>query len=317
MPPTQRTSQNFHVMLAEDNPVSRKLLEKTLIKAGYEVTSAADGREALTIFNKKFFPIVVTDWIMPEMNGIELCRAIRQKTKLAGYVFIIILTGKDTKNDIVEGLSAGADDYLTKPFNKSELIARLNTANRILKLEQSLLKANQKIKKLSITDTMTGCYNRSYLTERLDHEIKRSMRYKTELAILLCDIDHFKKVNDTYGHQTGDLVLKEFVKCIQGQIRNNVDWIARYGGEEFLIVLPETNLSHACVVAERLRLAISKMSIKTIENKIQITASFGVSGLDSYSPDKNINAETLINTADKYLYQSKKTGRNKVTSETQ
>jgi diguanylate cyclase (GGDEF)-like protein len=317
MPTSKQPSQSFPVMLAEDNPVSRKLLKKILTKAGYEVSAAANGREALTIFNKNFFPIVVTDWMMPEMNGIELCRAIRQKTKSSGYVFIIILTGKDTKNDIIEGLAAGADDYLTKPFNKSELIARLNTANRILKLEQSLLKANQKIKKLSIIDTLTGCYNRSYLTEHLEYEIKRSIRYKTDLSILLCDIDHFKKVNDTYGHQTGDVVLKEFVKCIQGQIRNDVDWIARYGGEEFLIVFPETKLSHACVVAERLRLAISKMSIKTIENKIQITASFGVFGLDSNSPDKNISAEELINVADKYLYQSKNAGRNKVTSETQ
>lgn len=304
----------YPVLLVEDNPVSLKLLEKTLRKASYEVTTVSDGREALDLFNDTFFPIIVTDWVMPEIDGLELCRAIRTNANASGYVYIIILTGKDAKDNIIEGLEAGADDYLTKPFNQSELIARLNTADRILELERSLLTANEKIKILSVTDPLTRCYNRGYLTDHLSQEIKRARRYRSNLALVLCDIDYFKKVNDVYGHQAGDQVLKEFVECIKKQIRQDIDWVARYGGEEFLVVLPETSLSDACIVAERLRRSISERSIITKENVIQITASFGVSGFDSESPDRNVSMEEMINAADRYLYQSKREGRNKVSS---
>ena len=149
-------------MIAEDNAVSRKLLEKILIKGGHEVVSAENGREALELFNKDFFPIILTDWLMPEMNGIELCKTIRESST-ERYVFIILLTAKDSKDDIVVGLEAGADDYLTKPINNAELMARINTGKRILELESSLKRANKEIKLLSITDPLTGCYNRGYL----------------------------------------------------------------------------------------------------------------------------------------------------------
>jgi len=198
-------------LLAEDNPVTRKLLEKTLHKAGYEVTSVENGRKALDLFKEKFFPIVLTDWMMPEMDGIELCKAIR-KNGSDGYVFIVLLTSKDSKDDIVSGLEAGADDYLTKPSNRAELIARIKTGIRILELEGSLKKANEEIRILSITDYLTRSYNRLYLSERLPQEIVRARRYRHPLSLVLCDIDHFKSVNDTYGHQAGDKVLREFTK---------------------------------------------------------------------------------------------------------
>jgi two-component system cell cycle response regulator len=309
----EQIDHSYPVLLAEDNPVSRKILEKTLQKAGYEFNSVENGREALDLFNGSFFPIVLTDWLMPEMNGIELCRAIRENNNFSGYVYIIVLTGKDAKDDIVVGLEAGADDYLTKPFDQAELIARLNTAVRILELERSLLTANEKIRLLSVTDPLTGSYNRSYLNDRYPQEIQRAKRFKNPLSLVLCDIDHFKNVNDTYGHLTGDQVLKEVVGSITESLREKVDWVVRYGGEEFLMVLPETGVDGARIVAERVRSAISEMSIKTKENTVHITASFGVTGCDFNATDEKIIMEDMINAADGYLYQSKREGRNRVT----
>ena len=303
-------SDNFPILIAEDDPVSRKLLEKILIKAGNKVVSVENGQKALELFNDKFFPIVLTDWMMPEMDGLELCRAIRKNT-YPGYVFIILLTAKDSKDDIIRGLRAGADDYLTKPFSHAELVARLNTGKRVLELERSLKDANEEIRILSITDPLTGTYNRGYMTERLPQEIKRARRYSRALSIILCDIDHFKKVNDTYGHLVGDRVLKDFAQCIRHSIRQDVDWTARYGGEEFLIVLPETDVNGASVMAERLKSELSQRVTETQGKQISITASFGVVGFGPDTPDEMISPEAMISKADKYLYQAKREGRNR------
>ena len=297
--------------MAEDDPVARKILEKTLIKEGHEVVSVENGRKAFDLFKERFFPIILTDWMMPEMDGIELCRAVRNH-QASGYVFVIILTSKDSKNDIVTGLNSGADDYVNKPFNPPELKARIKTCMRILELERSLKEANENIRILSITDPLTKSYNRGYITECLPKEINRAIRYERALSLMLCDIDHFKKVNDTYGHQAGDQVLIEVVHSIKNSIRQDLDWIARYGGEEFLIVLPETGPQGACILAERLRNSISKYKFIFQEKAIHITCSFGISGFDSVTSDENISSESLINTADKYLYQCKLEGRNRV-----
>ncbi len=187
---------NFPVLIVDDNPIIQKMMNISLSKAGYEVTSAENGRDALRKFDQKFYPIVLTDWMMPEMDGLELCKAIR-KLPTDGYVYIILFTAKDSKEDIIKGLEAGADDYLTKPVNHPELMARLNTGVRILELEKSLRKANEEIRILSITDHLTGCYNRGYIGEHLPREIKRAHRYKHPLSVIISDIDHFKKVNDS------------------------------------------------------------------------------------------------------------------------
>jgi diguanylate cyclase (GGDEF)-like protein len=304
-------SDHFPILIAEDDPVSRRLLEKILMKAGNTVVSVDNGQKALALINEKFFPIILTDWMMPEMDGLELCRAIRKNT-YPGYVFIILLTAKDSKDDLIRGLGAGADDYLTKPFNHAELVARLNTGKRVLRLERSLKDANEEIRILSITDPLTGSYNRGYLTKRLPQEIKRAKRYSRALSIILCDIDHFKKVNDTYGHLVGDEVLKDFARCIRHTIRHDVDWMARYGGEEFLIVLPETEVNGATAMAERLRGKLSERVTETQDKEISITASFGVAGFAPDIPDEMISPEALIKKADKYLYQAKQDGRNRV-----
>ena len=186
--------------------------------------------------------------------------------------------------------------------------------DRLMKKHESLEKANGEIRLLSRKDSLTGCYNRGYLNEHLPHEIKRASRYHHPFSLALCDLDHFKKVNDTYGHLCGDMVLKEFVECIMPLIRSDMDWLARYGGEEFLLVLPETSFKNASRLAERLRMQISKKAFKWEGEKIAITASFGVTGFDKISPDENFSPDDLIDMADQYLYQAKNKGRNKVVS---
>ena len=223
-----------------------------------------------------------------------------------------MLTARGSTDDLVAGLEAGADDYLTKPFNRAELIARLKTATRVLELEKSLKDANEEIRILSITDTLTGCYNRAYMNENLPKEVKRAIRYNRPISLVMVDIDHFKKVNDTYGHQAGDEVLKGLVESIKGSIRSDVDWVARYGGEEFLVVFPETDFERAKCLAERLRRNISQKTIQINEKKIHITASFGVSGFTSSSSLRAVSHEALISQADESLYQAKQEGRNRV-----
>jgi len=305
------TNNDFPILIAEDDPVTRMLLKKTLVKAGHEVVSVENGKKAFDLFKENFFPIVLTDWMMPEMDGLDFCRAIRKK-KNPGYVFIVLLTAKDSQDDIITGLEAGADEYLTKPFSRAELIARLNTGRRFLQQEKALRQANEEIRILSITDPLTGCSNRGFLNTRLPQEIQRAARYNRPLSIVICDIDHFKKVNDTYGHQAGDTVLKEFSKRINDSIRDKVDMLARYGGEEFLVTLPETDYDGALNMAERLRRVICDKKFDIETKTIKITASFGVTGFDSDNTIGEISFDILIRHADNYLYRAKKEGRNKV-----
>lgn len=300
-------NNGFPILVVDDDVVSRSLIERYLTKAGFEVASAGNGKEALSLLDQQFFPFVLTDWMMPEMDGPELCRRIRDR-KTDGYVFIILITARDSKTDIVSGLEAGADDYLTKPIHSAELLARINTGIRILKLEQSLLSANEEIRQLSITDSLTGCFNRAYLNERYPQEFSRARRYNHFLSVIIGDIDHFKKVNDTYGHQAGDMALKMVGNCLMAQIREQIDWVVRYGGEEFLIILPETDCSGAQVLSERLRSAISKLEIEYEGQRLQITASFGAAAVKV--TDSSISMEQLINYADGQLYASKRGGRN-------
>lgn len=305
---------SYPVLLVEDDPISRKVLEKILLDEGFDVTAVENGRVAMDCFRNRFFPIILTDWLMPEMEGPDLCRAIRSE-KPKGYVYIVLLTAKDTKTDIISGLEAGADDYLTKPAHRDELIARIKNGLRILELEKSLKQANEEIRVLSITDPLTGAYNRGYLNERIPQEIKRSNRYHRPLSMILSDVDHFKEVNDRFGHLAGDQVLKELVQRFLQSIRRQIDWIARYGGEEFLVVLPETDFNGAMLLAERLRFECSRQAFKTPAQEISITASFGVTGFVSEPAGGELLPETFLNQADTCLYQAKKQGRNRVVGE--
>lgn len=304
--------KDFPILVVDDDVVSRSVVEKHLNKAGFTVVTAPNGRQALSLFDNAFFPIVLTDWMMPEIDGPQLCRLIREK-KTDGYVFIILITSRDKKTDTVVGLEAGADDYLTKPIHPAELIARINTGIRILSLEQSLKQANEEIRQLSITDPLTGCFNRGYLIERFPQELGRAARYGHPLSVVLADIDHFKKINDTYGHQAGDVVLSHFARRITKQIRKKIDWVVRYGGEEFLIILPETDMLGGQTMAERLRSSVAEQQIEAAGTSISITASFGGACALFRNDRQEINMERLINAADEKLYQSKREGRNRVT----
>jgi diguanylate cyclase (GGDEF)-like protein len=298
---------DFPIMVVDDDIVSRSLIERYLQKAGFESTSAGNGKEALALMDRHFFPIVLTDWMMPEMDGPELCRRIRER-ETQGYVFIILITARGSKTDIVSGLEAGADDYLTKPIHSAELLARINTGIRILNLEQSLVNANEEIRLLSITDPLTGCFNRAYLNERYPQEFSRAQRYGHFLSVIIGDIDHFKKVNDTYGHQAGDMVLERVGGCLMAQIREKVDWVVRYGGEEFLIILPETDCAGAQTLSERLRAALSGLEIVYENETLHITVSFGAASVNPGAC--SVSEEMLINRADEQLYESKNGGRN-------
>jgi len=212
---------------------------------------------------------------------------------------------------VVMGLQAGADDYLTKPIMEPELLARLNTGKRVVEMERSLRLANEENRRLSIIDALTGVYNRRYLMEQLSKELERSARYNHSLSLMLCDVDHFKRINDNYGHQCGDETLIKFSQALRGCLRET-DWIARYGGEEFVIVLPETNLNSGAQVAERCRAALAKQPIVVGGHSLPVTASFGVTGWLATVPI-NADINKVIALADTGVYASKEGGRNRVT----
>jgi two-component system cell cycle response regulator len=302
------------ILLAEDDPVTRMLMTRFLKNAGYEVDAVGNGSEALDKMTKRYYPMLVTDWEMPEMDGIALCKAVRNM-QLDGYVYALLLTARDAKEHIITGLEAGADDYLVKPVHEPELIARLNAGRRILALEHSLRVANQRNRILSITDALTGAYNRRYLMEQLPREVERCRRYAYPLSVLMCDLDHFKQINDQCGHAAGDDVLQQFAARAQKSIRPYSDWIARYGGEEFLIVLPETAHAEGLIVAEKIRNVVAGAPFTTRAGDAAVTASFGVASTGPHGPDLSLKVETLIRAADECLYKSKAEGRNRFTGQ--
>jgi len=302
----------WRILLVDDEPTQRLIMARLLKRAGYEVDTASNGKEALAKIEAGDFQLMITDWEMPEMDGIALCNALRA-SQTKGYIYTILLTARDAVEHVVTGLQAGADDYLTKPVIEPELIARLSTGKRIVTLERSLRHANEENRRLSITDPLTGVYNRRYLMEQLPREIDRAARYGRSLSVIMCDVDHFKKINDTYSHLVGDEVLKWFVAQLQANIRT-CDWIARYGGEEFVIVLPETNVENAAKAAEHLREHVSKTIFESGELRLEVTASFGVSGRNGNVP-LNATLDALIAKCDAGIYASKAAGRNRVTVE--
>ncbi len=300
----------LRLLLVEDEPTQQLILARKLRQAGYLVDTANDGREALDKLLERGYSLLLTDWDMPVMDGVELCRALRA-AQLPNYVYTLLLTGRDGLLHVVAGLDAGADDYLVKPVEDIELKARLATGQRIVKLEQSLRAANEENRRLSVMDALTGACNRRYLMDLLPREIERAARYGRPLSLVMCDLDHFKRVNDTHGHMAGDEVLRATVRVIMEGIRKT-DWVARYGGEEFIIVLPETTLSSAQVVANALRARIETAALGAGTVTVPVTASFGVVGWEA-AVSATASMDTLIARCDECLYASKAAGRNRVT----
>jgi diguanylate cyclase (GGDEF)-like protein len=304
------------LLLVEDEPTQLLLMQRLLRRAGYTVETAGDGEAALAKLSSGEFQMLVTDWDMPGMDGVTLCRRVRD-ARLPGYLYVLLLTGHGSTESLVEGLEAGADDYIRKPPNEAELLARLTAGRRIVRLEQSLREANAKIQLLSITDPLVGTFNRRYLNEQLVDEVERARRYGRPLATVMADLDFFKDVNDRYGHQVGDEVLRGFVELAQSSIRHASDWMARYGGEEFVVVLPETDLAGAAATAEKIRGCCAATPIRTAIGDVRVTASFGVAELDlcaaAGAATSSAAAEMLLREADAALYRSKHDGRNRIT----
>jgi len=305
------SEHKFRLLLVEDEPTQRMMLERQLTRAGYVVDTAENGDEALGKILEGYYQILLTDWDMPGMDGPTLCKRVRE-AKLSTYVYILLLTGHLTTDDVVVGLGAGADDYVRKPANPAELLARLTAGSRIVQLEQSLREANEKIQRLSVTDSLAGTFNRRYLNDQLLKEVERAHRYSRPLAAIMADLDRFKRINDERGHQSGDEVLRLFADLAKAVMRPT-DWIARYGGEEFVIVLPETDATGASAIAERIRTLCCSAPMPLSTGDLDVTASFGVAALSSLVQSPEIAAAALLREADAALYSSKHEGRNRVT----
>ncbi len=299
----------MRVLIAEDDPISRKVLEKTLAKWGYEVVVTCDGQEALDALKADGAPrLAVLDWMMPKKDGPEVCRNIRQ---IPGgeYFYILLLTAKGTKDNIVEGLDAGADDYVIKPFDSRELRVRVSCGQRIVDLQSELVAARDKLHVQATHDGLTGLLNRSAIFDTLTNEQTRAIRDSTSLSVVMIDLDHFKSVNDNFGHSVGDIILTEAARRMVDSTRK-YDFVGRYGGEEFILVLPNCG-SDACMRrAERICQSISAEQFDIGNSQtIPVSASFGVVSTDTFP---RADVDELVKIADNALYQAKERGRNQV-----
>ncbi len=298
----------MEILIAEDDPISRRILTALLTKWGYTVKAASDGAQAWSQLEQEVSPrLAILDWMMPGMDGLEICRRVREKE--AGgdlYTYVIILTAKGAKEDIIEGMDAGADDYLVKPFDPQELRVRVRAGQRIVELQSQLKAAQEELRRQSITDPLTGVLNRRATLERFHLETSRAKREKRPLSVLMMDVDHFKKVNDNFGHICGDEVLKEVARRVRTGLRD-YDTFGRIGGEEFMAILPGATLSLAVTVAERLRAAVSSKPMSTCKGAIGVRMSVGVT---QWAEEEEM--ERTMDRADKALYLAKKRGRNRV-----
>lgn len=311
---------DIRVLIADDDPVILRLLEKHLNKAGFETLKASNGNDALKLALSEGPQIIITDWEMPGMDGVELCRMLRDAEGI-GLVHIIVLTSHSDKSRVVEAFDAGADDYLSKPFHRGELLARLKAGMRVIELESNLARQNReiiknnaelailnsKLEKMATTDELTGLANRRFAIERFESYWAAAERHGSALSCIMLDIDHFKRINDTFGHHIGDQALRQVAASLNKHTRID-DLTCRLGGEEFLIICPNTSIVPAAELANRLREKIAAEIIQTDETELSLTVSLGVAERDSISK----NVDDLIRQSDDALYSAKHSGRNRV-----
>jgi diguanylate cyclase (GGDEF)-like protein len=298
-------STNYGVLVAEDDPIFRTILKRWLETWGYAVTVAEDGEQAWKVLQQEAQPeLLILDWVMPGVDGAELCHRIRAQQRTP-YQYILLVTAKDNTEDVVAGLDAGADDYLTKPFERNELRARLRVGKRILTLQDGLIRAREDLRFQATHDALTGIWNRRALLDLLQRELERARRSQGATGLLMLDLDHFKQVNDTHGHLAGDEVLREVAARIMQVIRS-YDLVGRHGGEEFLVVLPGCDQSQTLQSAERIRATIEAKPIVVDDSTIRVTVSIGATSAVSGTEEKD-----LLAIADAALYRAKNAGRNR------
>ena len=299
-------STSRQVLIAEDDPLFRRILQTKLQEWGYEVVAVDDGGKAWELLQGQLTPdLLILDWMMPGIDGIELCRRIRSGQP-ERYQYILLISGKDEKREVVEGLDAGADDYLTKPFDIGEFHARIRAGNRILALQRDLMQALDALRYQATHDDLTGLWSRGPAMHLLKRDLERAIRSGSPTGVLLVDLDHFKKINDTYGHLSGDVVLKEAASRISRAVRS-YDFVGRYGGEEFMAVLSNCTANELQIVGERVRLAVGETPIRADGTDIRATASVG--GAVALH---HIDELALLGSADSALYEAKQKGRNRV-----
>lgn len=296
------------VLIADDDRVSRRRLEGLLEKWGYTVVAASDGGEALKTLQSPDPPhLVVLDRVMPVLDGLGVCRAIRSAGS-EPYVYVILLTGQNSKEDILDGFAAGADDYITKPFETEEFRARVHTGARIVELQQQLITAREQLRFEGMRDALTRVLNRVAFFEVFERDVARARRHRSSIAVIMGDIDHFKRINDSLGHLVGDAVLRETARRLRVCQRAS-DALARYGGEEFVVLAPDCDVSGGRAIAERFREAIATEPIPIAGGSLTVTMSFGVAATGDMD-----QSEHLLQNADDKLYKAKDQGRNRVES---
>jgi two-component system cell cycle response regulator len=295
------------ILIAEDDPISRRMLQAFLTKWGYQVQTVSDGVKAWAVLEKSDAPqLALLDWMMPGLEGPQVCRKVRELADRP-YTYILLLTARGQKDDLLQGLESGADDYLTKPFDSQELRARLRVGERILDLQHKLIAAGEELRFRATHDVLTGIANRAAVLEVANREAARQIRDGGPFSAILLDLDHFKTVNDTYGHICGDQVLREAARRIAGCVRT-YDTVGRYGGEEFLIIAPTTDGPGSLALAERIRQAVEQPAIDTDAGLVSVTASCGVASSCTANP---IPVHELLKLADEALYRAKTAGRNR------
>ncbi|HUP05435.1 MAG TPA: diguanylate cyclase [Bryobacteraceae bacterium] len=304
----QEPERPMSVLAAEDNPVFQSMLRHLLTKWGYRVIAAREGNEAWKLLSAANAPrMAILDWMMPGMDGVEVCRRVRCAGR-EPYQYILLLTARTESQDLVEGMDAGADDYLTKPFHPQELRVRLRAGRRILELQEELVLAREALREQATHDDMTGLLNRTAVLEALRNEAERAGREGRPLSVLLADFDYFKRINDTYGHLAGDAVLREGARRMKAAIRR-YDALGRYGGEEFLAALPNSDSAAALAQATRLREAVEAEPFSIGGVGLAVTCSVGIATIAR--PDAR-RIDALIREADTALYRAKHAGRNRV-----
>jgi diguanylate cyclase (GGDEF)-like protein len=303
-------SSGFTVAVVDDDDAIRRLVRLFLKRAGYAVVECTTGEEARARLTSEPWDLAILDRRLPDMDGVMLCQELKANPDLRTR-YIIMLTGESEQEDKVEGLELGADDYITKPFQYPELLARIRAGKRIVDLQKELVETNKRLELLSITDGLTKLHNHRYFQDELARAFEESARYERPLSLAMIDIDYFKKVNDTYGHAVGDEILKAVARLYRDSVRAT-DLVARYGGEEFAVMMPETALDDAITFAEKIRSMVESTAIPTGAGELRITVSIGVASV----PHPDIHtAKELIVVADDALYRAKRSGRNQVQAE--